>query len=1167
MSFIPHITDFTQITDGRFAVSSLLRWCVVVTALAAIQPIAAAPVYKNSSSDVTQTSADWVDAADAPVTPTADDVGHFGSESQSTLYLSTNVSLSGLVFDAVTTPATITIDDDLFATQLSLGADGITIDPSGNSVILSHALDLTASQTWNVGAGRSLTVDGVISGAPEFDLILNSASGPYAAGVRYTGSTANTYAGLTQLTLGALILDKDDGVTSLAGDVAATANGANVILASHEQIADSATVSLALGAKLILDGYNETIGGLMATGQTSLVQSTESASNRASKLTINVASDETYHFNGGILRDQSSGTNNALSLEKTGAGTQILEGRLVHTGTTTISEGTLLIRATGNAYHNGERSIHNWVSSIINNATLNLQHTNTVAFTESLNVAISGQGTLVKSGAGRINLSSTESTYSGVTVFEEGTLGVGSLADYGVDSSLGNRAADAIGDVGLLFRGGTLIYDGATAQSTNRAIRLGVAGGTINASGSDPAATLKFTAETSPDLFEGTGARTLTLTGSHTGMNEFNIQLTDELTNKTSLRKSGAGTWYITNSNNTYTGTTLFEGGVLNVASLADYGVASSLGARMAGLGPAGIDRIGLLFRGGTLQYTGDVTQSTNREIRISTSGGAYIDASGSNPDATLHFTAATSGDLYETGGARQLTLTGSNTGNNTFNTMLTDQSSATGKTTLNKTGAGSWALVNALANQSTYSGDTNIMEGILATHGFGIGNASLVRIANNATATLKLNGSEIIGALEGSGVVDLQSFALTVGGGDRSGSYDGIIIGSGDAKAVDLIKTGTGTQFLTSTDSTYGGFTMLEGGILNVAKIGNLGENSSIGNRASENVQSDVGLVFRGGTLQYTGATAQTTNRAMRVSTTGGAFLDASGANIDATLHFTRASSPDFWENSGDRQVTFTGTNQGNNTFDMAITQIGGMTSVNKTGLGTWRLGGTSTYTGTTNILEGSLLINGSIANSSVTVASGAVLGGTGNVGGPVVVHGMLSPGGDAKLAGHGFGAMTYSQTVSFAQGGSYFVQLGTDSGGGLGQSDRINTIGGITIEDDVQLLGSFTGLEEDRENNTRYWVANNDDLANVSGVFSNSEAWDWTGMLYQSSEASSYLGYKVNIDGIDFALFYDADFLSDSLFGGNDIVLVAVVPEPSKAMLLILGMVALIWRRRQLR
>jgi fibronectin-binding autotransporter adhesin len=154
-------------------------------------------------------------------------------------------------------------------------------------------------------------------------------------------------------------------------------------------------------------------------------------------------------------------------------------------------------------------------------------------------------------------------------------------------SSLGSREASmentSLTGVSLHFRGGTLQYTGTTPQSTNREIRIlnGATGGTIDASGATPDATLSFThSGTNINLFDTAGARTLTLTGSNTGNNSFSIRLTDQATNATSLRKAGSGTWVLTNSDNTYTGETIIAGGILNVASVSDYGVPSSIGSR-----------------------------------------------------------------------------------------------------------------------------------------------------------------------------------------------------------------------------------------------------------------------------------------------------------------------------------------------------------------------------------------------------------------------------------------------------------------------------------------------------------------------------------------------------------------------------------------------------------
>ena len=56
-------------------------------------------------------------------------------------------------------------------------------------------------------------------------------------------------------------------------------------------------------------------------------------------------------------------------------------------------------------------------------------------------------------------------------------------------------------------------------------------------------------------------------------------------------------------------------------------------------------------------------------------------------------------------------------------------------------------------------------------------------------------------------------------------------------------------------------------------------------------------------------------------------------------------------------------------------VDPTGSTTSVVKTGPGTWDLAGADTYTGSTHVNAGSLLVDGSLT-SSVTVAAGATLG-----------------------------------------------------------------------------------------------------------------------------------------------------------------------------------------------
>lgn len=352
--------------------------------------------------------------------------------------------------------------------------------------------------------------------------------------------------------------------------------------------------------------------------------------------------------------------------------------------------------------------------------------------------------TLVKSGAGPLKLASTDSSYSGVTFLSGGTVNVASLSNYGSNSSLGNRALSSEnvggnGEVGILFRGGTLQYTGATPQSTDRAIRLSITGGggTIDASGTVPSATLNFTRTlASPNFWEYPGTRTFNLMGSNTGDNTFATPVSDTGGTTVHLAKSGAGKWVLASTNSNYNGVTILSGGILNVARLANYGSNSSLGNRATNVDSG--DNIGLLFRGGTLQYTGSTPQSTDRAIRVSTTGGGgTIDASGSDPSATISFTAVSSPNFWETGGNRTLTLTGSNTGSNTFAMVIGDIVGTT-TTALKKDGAGTWVITGV----GTFVGNTTVQAGTLEVGGNGrlgtehvIVNGGTLRLAGNGAA------------------------------------------------------------------------------------------------------------------------------------------------------------------------------------------------------------------------------------------------------------------------------------------------------------------------------------------------------------------------------------------------------------------------------------------------
>ncbi len=81
------------------------------------------------------------------------------------------------------------------------------------------------------------------------------------------------------------------------------------------------------------------------------------------------------------------------------------------------------------------------------------------------------------------------------------------------------------------------------------------------------------------------------------------------------------------------------------------------------------------------------------------------------------------------------------------------------------------------------------------------------------------------------------------------------------------------------------------------------------------------------------------------------------------------------------------------NGTFDTAANPI------TKAGPGVMVMQGTQTYTSSTNVNGGTLLVSGSLATTPVTVAATATLGGTGSIAGPVTIQagGTIAPGASA--------------------------------------------------------------------------------------------------------------------------------------------------------------------------
>jgi len=224
-----------------------------------------------------------------------------------------------------------------------------------------------------------------------------------------------------------------------------------------------------------------------------------------------------------------------------------------------------------------------------------------------------------------------------------------------------------------------------------------------------------------------------------------------------------------------------------------------------------------------------------------------------------------------------------------------------------------------------------------------------------------------------------------------------------------------------------------------------------------------------------------------------------------------------------------------------------------NKTGSGTVRVGNSAEFTGTLNVNEGKVVVDGALASASTTVVgSGSLLGGSGTVGALNLQRGAtLTPGNSPGL-------LTASSAV-WGAGATYEWQLGSLTGTAGTHWDLFRVTGGL----DMSALSS-----SDKFNLTLI----------SAGSFDLSSGYEWTFVQAANFTGLSNLALGTDITNLFNIATQGMDVGTDPanikvLVGGQSNGLtnlnVWAVPEPSSQSLLAFGMAALVavrsMRRKQ--
>jgi fibronectin-binding autotransporter adhesin len=482
------------------------------------------------------------------------------------------------------------------------------------------------------------------------------------------------------------------------------------------------------------------------------------------------------------------------------------------------------------------------------------------------------------------------------------------------------------------------------------------------------------------------------------------LVLSGALSGNGSPQKTGAGTLrFLGSSANTYNSTPSVITGTLQLGKTAGVNaipgtVAVGTDASAATLSLLADDQIAdtaqvRVFSGGTFNLNGHSDTIGALELRTNDTTAAQVTTGagtltlGGNVTLTVVGTGATGATISGHLGLGSATRT-FNVAHGSAAADLDVSAVIGGTGGVSKTGAGFLQYSGTAAN--AYSGLTIVSAGALTlaktagvtalagdvtTSNAILSLSSSNQIADTAAVTVNgtggfgMNGfSETIGSLAGSSNMALGAGALTVGANNTSTTFSGLLDGTASAS---FTKIGAGTLELSGAN-TYRGTTTVSGGTLLVSNASGLGDTAT-----GTTVNSGAALAFGGG---ITVAEPLTLN---------GTGIGGTGALLGLALN---TGDDDTW--SGPITLasdTSIGARPGAGTLLTISGVVSGPGALIKTGTGPMVLSGGSanTYTGTTTVGQGDLLLHkaGALGTSGSGQGTTVQAGGTLSLAGGITV------------------------------------------------------------------------------------------------------------------------------------------------------------------------------------